>query len=321
MSRRPSTPSDRGRDATAPSQIPKAGWRDILLRVKAEIADDHVSVIAAGVAFYGLLALFPAIAALIGVAGLMLDPAAIEGQLAQAAAMLPEDAAQILQDQAQAVAQDSGGTATFAVIGGLALALYSASSGMRTLMEGMNIAYDEEEKRGFVRLYATALALTALLIVGAVVALGALLVLPALLGAVGLGSTFEALLSFGRWPVLAVLMVLGLAVIYRYAPSRENARWRWITPGSVVATVLWLVGSLAFSIYVRNFGSYNETYGSIGGVIILLMWLWLSAFIVLLGAELNAEMEHQTKRDTTTGGEQPMGRRGARMADSVGERP
>jgi len=312
--------SGRGREASRPSEIPKAGWRDILLRVKAEIADDHISVIAAGVAFYGLLAIFPAIAALIGIAGLVLDPAAIEGQLEQAAGMLPEDAAQILQDQARNVAQNSGG-ATIAVIGGLALALYSASSGMRTLMEGMNIAYDEEEKRGFVKLYATALALTAILIVGAIVALGAMLVVPALLGSLGLGGVFEAVLNYGRWPLLAVLMILGLAVIYRYAPSRENARWSWITPGSVVATILWLIASIAFSIYVSNFGSYNETYGSLGGVIILLMWLWLSAFIVLLGAELNAEMEHQTERDTTTGSKQPMGQRGARMADSVGPTP
>ena len=320
MARRPAEASDRGRQASRPSDIPKSGWRDILLRVKAEIADDHVSISAAGVAFFGLLAIFPAIAALIGVAGMVLEPAAIEEQLAQAAAVLPENAAQILQDQARKIAQNSGG-ATFAAIGGILLALYSASSGMRTLMESMNIAYDEEEKRGFVRLYATSLVLTLILIVGAVVALGALLVLPAVLGTIGLGRVFEAVLTYGRWPVLALLMILGLAIIYRYGPSRESARWRWITPGSVVATVLWLIASIAFSIYVRNFGSYNETYGSLGGVIILLMWFWLSAFAVLLGAELNAEMEHQTERDTTTGADQPMGRRGARMADSVGPTP
>jgi membrane protein len=312
--------TDRGRHASRPSDIPRSGWRDILLRVKSEIADDHVSISAAGVAFFGLLAIFPAIAALIGIAGLVLDPADIEAQLEQAAAVLPQDAARIVQDQARKVVQDTGGT-TFAVIAGLALALYSASSGMRTLMEGMNIAYDEEEKRGFVRLYATSLALTLVLIVGAVVALGAMLVLPAVLGSLGLGRVFEAVLTLGRWPVLALLMILGLAVIYRYGPSRENAQWRWITPGSVVATVLWVVASILFSIYVRNFGSYNETYGSLGGVIILLMWFWLSAFVVLLGAELNAEMEHQTKEDTTTGGQKPIGQRGARMADRVGPTP
>ena len=320
MARRPAEASGRGRQASRPTEIPSPGWRDILLRVKSEISDDHVSISAAGVAFFGLLAIFPAIAALIGVAGLVLDPASIEQQLAQAATVLPENAAQILTDQARKVASDSGG-ATFAAIAGVALALYSASSGMRTLMEGMNIAYDEAEKRGFVRLYATSLALTLVLIVGAIVAMAATLILPAVLATVGLGAVFEALLTYGRWPVLALLMILGLAVIYRYGPSRENARWRWITPGAVVATVLWLIASILFSIYVRNFGSYNETYGSLAGVVILLMWFWLSAFVVLLGAELNAEIEHQTERDTTTGGDRPMGRRGAQMADSVGPTP
>jgi membrane protein len=188
-------------------------------------------------------------------------------------------------------------------------------------MESMNIAYDEEEKRGFVRLYATSLALTLVLIVGAVVALGATLVLPIVLSTLGLGGVFEALLTYGRWPVLAALMMLGLAIIYRFGPSREEAEWRWITPGAVLATVLWVIASIAFSIYVRNFGSYTETYGSLGGVIILLMWMWLSAFVILLGAELNSEMEHQTEKDTTTGGEKPMGQRGARMADKVGPTP
>lgn len=310
----------RGREASRPSDIPKAGWRDILLRVKSEISNDHVSISAAGVAFYALLAIFPALAALIGIAGLMLDPATVESQLSQAAAVLPQEAAQILQDQARKVAENSSG-ASLAAIGGLLLALYSASSGMRTLMEAMNIAYDEEEKRGFVRLYVTALLLTLVLIVGVIITLGAMVVLPALLGSIGLGSVFQTALTYGRWPVLALLMILGLAIVYRYGPSRENARWRWTTPGSVVATVLWLIASILFSIYVQNFGSYTETYGALGGVIILLMWFWISAFVVLLGAELNSEMEHQTQRDTTTGPERPMGQRGARKADTLGQTP
>lgn len=320
MARSEAASNDRGRQASRPSEIPKAGWRDILLRVKSEISDDHVSISAAGVAFYGLLAVFPTIAALIGIAGMVFDPQAIESQLAGLASYLPQDAAAIVQDQASKIARNSGG-ATLAAIGGICLALYSASSGMRTLMESMNIAYDEEEKRGFVTLYATALLLTLVLIVGVIIALGATMLLPVVLATLGLGGIFEAVFTYGRWPVLALLMIIGLAVIYRYGPSRDDARWRWITPGSVAATVLWLIGSIAFSIYVRNFGSYNETYGSLGGVIILLMWFWLSAFIVLLGAELNAEMEHQTERDTTTGGRQPMGKRGALMADTVGRMP
>ncbi len=321
MARTDAVTDDRGRQATRPSEIPKPGWRDILLRVKNEISNDHVSISAAGVAFYGLLAIFPALAALIGVAGLVMDPSTVEDQIQQVAGMLPENAAQIVQDQARKVAENAGGAASFAAIGGILLALYSASTGIRTMMEAMNIAYDEEEKRGFVRLYATALLLTLVLIVGVVITLGAMVVLPALLTSIGLGAVFEAVLTYGRWPVLALLMILGLAIIYRYGPSRENAQWRWITPGAVIATVLWLIASILFSIYVRNFGSYTETYGTLGGVIILLMWFWLSAFVVLMGAELNSEMEHQTQRDTTTGPNRPMGQRGARKADTVGRTP
>ena len=312
--------AERGRQASGPTEIPKAGWRDILLRVKSEISDDHVSTAAAGVAFYGLLSAFPTIAALIGIAGLVMDPQTIESQLEQVASILPPDAASIVQDQARQVAQN-GSSATFAAFGGILLALYSASSGMRTLMDSMNIAYDEDEKRGFVRLYATSIALTILLIVGAVIALAATVVLPAVLATIGLGGVFQAVLTYGRWPLLALVMILGLAVIYRYGPSRDDAQWRWITPGSIVATILWIVASVLFSIYVSNFGSYNQTYGSLGGVIILLMWFWITAFVVLLGAELNAEMEHQTARDTTTGPERPMGQRGAKMADRVAKTP
>ncbi len=309
--------SDRGRQAARPSEIPTAGWRDILLRVKDEISDDHVSITAAGVAFYGLLAIFPAIAALISIAALVIDPAEVEAQLAQITSGLPEDAASLLTDQAHNIASTAEGQASLAALFGIALALYSASAGVKTLMEGMNIAYDEGEERGFVRFQLTALVLTIVLIFGVLLALGAAVVLPAIIDAIGLGGTLGTVLEYGRWPVLALMAMLGLGILYRYGPSRADARWQWITPGTVIATVLWLIGSLAFSIYVQNFGSYDETYGSIGGVIILLMWFWVSAFIVLLGAELNAEMEHQTEHDTTAGPERPMGERGAEMADKV----
>ncbi len=313
--------SDRGRDAAGPREIPKSGWRDILLRVKDEIGADHVSIVAAGTAFFGLLALFPAIAALIAIAGLVFDPAAIAAQLQSAAAVLPADAAQILQDQASAVASGGGTKLGFAAIAGLLLTLYSASKGMKTLIEGMNIAYDEEESRGFLMLNVVALALTLLLIVGLVLALGSTVVAPVIVATLGLGSVVEGLITWARWPVLAIVAALGLAVIYRYGPSRATPRWRWISPGAVIATLIWIVGSIAFSIYARNFGSFNETYGTLGGVIILLTWLWLSAFIVLLGAEFNSEMEHQTEHDSTTGEPRPKGERGAVKADTLGRQP
>ena len=314
------TAAERGRQAERPSQIPRAGWRDILIRTWHEIGNDHLSLIAAGIGFYALLALFPGIAAMVAIWGLAFDPQQIEQQIATISQLLPEQAAAIVTDQARKVAAGGGGLG-LAAAGGILLALYSASKGTKALIEGLNIIYDEEEKRGFIKLNFMALALharrdrrhdrrprpdrrradRARF--------------------VGLGPIVDALVSILRWPILFAGALVVLAALYRLAPSRAAARWRWVTPGAAVATVIWVLGSIAFSIYVRNFGSYNETYGSIGAVIILLMWLWLSAFVVLLGAEVNSEMEHQTERDSTTGAPEPRGRRGARVADEVAESP
>ncbi|QFT93153.1 hypothetical protein FIU86_09875 [Roseovarius sp. THAF9] len=306
----------RGQSANHPTEIPRRGWWDILLRVKSKIVADHVSVVSAGVAFFGLLAIFPAATTLISISGLLLDPSDVASQLEALVAMLPQNAAAIIEEQ---VLQVTGGdeTATgFAALFGLLLALYGATKGMMTLMEGMNIAYDEAEKRGFILLYATGIALTLLVIVGLIIAIGAMIVLPALIGYLGLPETVETAIIWLQWPLFTFLTVLGLSVLYRFGPSRANARWRWVSPGAVVATILWLIGTVGFSIYVQNFGSYNETYGTLGGVIILLTWLWLSSFIVLAGAELNSEIEHQTRKDPTTGPAQPEGQRGAVKADT-----
>lgn len=317
MADRAAEESGRGRDAERPRQIPKPGWRDVLIRTWKEMGRDHVTMVAAGVAFFGLLALFPAIAAIISLWGLMFDPAAIERQIEQVSAALPEQAAAIVREQARSVAAGAGGVG-LAAIAGLALTLYSATKGVKSLIEGLNIVYDEEESRGFVRVNLVALLLTLVLIAMMLAALGLIVVLPALLGVVGLGGTAETLIALLRWPLLALVAMLALAMLYRFAPSRATPRWRWISWGAVIATALWVAGSIAFSLYVQNFGSYNETYGSIGAVIVLLMWFWLSAYIVLMGAELNSEIEHQTERDSTTGAWKPMGERGARVADTVG---
>jgi membrane protein len=313
--------ASRGRNATRPRDIPTQGWRDILLRTKQAMVDDHVSVVAAGVAFFALLALFPAITAVISVTALVLDPAQIEAQMEELAGVLPEDAASIIQGQAQDVASGAETGLGLAAIFGVLLALYGASKGMKSLIEGMNIAYDEPESRSFIKYNAVALALTLFLIFGFLVAIGAIIVLPIVVGWIGLPDGITALVDYARWPILALLVMLGLAVIYRFGPSREDATWRWVSPGAVVATILWVLASIGFEIYVRNFGNYNETYGTLGGVIVLLTWLWVSALIVLLGAELNAEIEHQTQRDTTSGKPQPRGERGAKMADNVGRSP
>ena len=310
--------SERGRESDRPGEIPARGWWEILKRTWREMTEDHVSMIAAGVAFFWLLALFPAMAAVISIWGLMFDPGQIEGQLAQVAGMLPDQAAQIVRNQAQSIAANSGTGMNLAAISGVLLALYSASKGIKSLIEGLNVVYDEDEKRGFIRLNLVALALTLAMIGMLVAALGLILVLPAVLGTLGLGSLGETLIRILRWPLLALAAMIGLAILYRFAPSRDTPRWRWVSWGAAIATVLWVVGSIGFSLYVSNFGSYNETYGSIGAVIVLLMWFWLSALIVLMGAELNAEMEHQTARDTTAGAPAPMGRRGAHVADTLG---
>ena len=313
-------PAERGRQADRPSQIPTSGWRDILLRTWKEISDDHVSLIAAAVAFYGLLALFPAIAALISIWALAFDPLQIEQQIEGLTALLPPDAAAIVKEQAHNVAANAGGLSVGAAVG-ILIALYSAGKGMTALIEGLNIIYDEQEERGFIRLNLIALGLMLMVIVAMIVAIGAIIIVPILLNIIGLGPIAETLLRLLRWPILFGFALFVLAIIYRYGPSRARARWRWVSWGAAVATAIWTLGSIAFSIYVQNLGSYNETYGSLGAVVILLMWFWLSAFIVLLGAELNSEMEHQTERDSTTGPPQPRGRRGAYVADHVGEVP
>lgn len=308
--------TDRGRHAERPRDIPKPGWREILKRTMSEVTADHVSIVSAGVAFFGLLAIFPGIAALVSIAGMILDPATVEQQVAQLSGVLPEDAASILQDQAAKVASGQGAAGLAAVVG-LLLTLYSASKGTKSLMEGMNIAYDEDEKRNLIKLNVVALVLTLGLILGFAVALAVTVAAPALLGSMGLSSGVQTAVNWLRWPLLGVFAILGLAVLYRYGPSRADPKWRWVTPGAVIATILWVAGSILFSVYVRNFGSYNATYGALGGVIILLMWFWLSSFIVLLGAELNSEMEHQTARDSTTGKPRPRGERGAVKADTL----
>lgn len=317
----PAAERGRGRHADRPGQIPKAGWRDILLRTWEEMSRDHVSMVAAGVGFYGLLAIFPAITAIISIWGLMFDPQTIVDQIRTVGNVLPQQAQDVITDQASRIAEGAGTGVTLAAIGGILLALYSATKGVKSLIEGLNIIYDEEEKRGFLKLNLVALVLTLILILIMIGTLGVLVLYPALTGAFGFSSVVQTLITWLRWPLLAVIAVFGMAVLYRYAPSRDRPKWRWVSWGAVAATVLWIVGSIAFSVYMRYFGNYNETYGTLGAAIVLLTWFWLSAFVVLMGAELDSEIEHQTARDSTTGGREPMGQRGAHAADTVGRKP
>lgn len=271
------------------------GWWRMAANVYKEMGDDHVGLIGAGVAFYGLLAIFPGVVATMAVAGLVMEPNAVVSQLESLSRFLPQEAAQIVIDQAVAVAGSEGSGLGLAAIFGVLVALYSASKGVTSLMEGLNVAFEVKEKRGLVNYYLTAFGLTIGLILGFLLIVSILALLPVVLSFLQIGGMTETLVGLIRWPVLFAVLALGLAILYRYGPSREAVPWHWITPGAGAACILWLVGSVVFAIYVQNFGSYNETFGALGGVIILLTWLWLSAFIVLMGAEIDSEIERQDK--------------------------
>ena len=308
----------RGRDAVRPGGIPPRGWLDIGWRIYNRIIETSMSLIAAGVAFYGLLALFPAITALLAIGGLIVEPQQIVDQITSFGGVLPSDALGIVKDQATAVAGSDDTRLSLAAGLSLALALWSASRGMASLVQGLNIVYEEKEKSGFIALNLRVLALTLNLVIGFVVGLLAILGLPVLLSLADWPVTGEWIASALRWLLLVAMAMVGLAIVYRYGPSRTNARWRWITPGAVVACVVWVGASALFTLYVSRFASYNESFGALAGVIILILWLWISAFVLLLGGAINAEMEAQTRRDTTTGPPRPMGERGAYKADNLG---
>lgn len=312
---------DRGRGAQKPSEIPARGWRDILVRVKNNLTTDDVGIVSAGVAYFAFLAIFPALGALIAVYGLVADPASAQQTLMQLAGVLPAEARGVLGGELQNIVSASPGALGLGVVISLLLALWSASSGTGALIKALNIAYHEEEHRGFFRLTGMTLLLTLGGIVLVVLAITLIVALPVVLNHVGLSSIAATVARWARWPLLAAVILVALAAAYRYAPSRAEPRWRWISWGSVLATVLWLLASFLFSFYVSHFGKFDKTYGSLAAVVILLTWMYVSAYIVMLGAEVNAEMERQTQHDTTTGSPAPLGRRRAFAADTVGETP
>ena len=309
----------RGRSAAVPQQIPATGWKDIAKRTAKSIKEDQVTLLGAGVAFYTLLALFPAIIAGVSIYGLVADPDTVRDQINELTKLLSPETATILGTQIEQITSGAGGALGLATVVGILVALWSASSGMKALVTGVNLAYDETETRKFAKLRGLSLGLT----LGAMLLMGIALAL--IVGFPALASSWPAPLAWTagilRWVLLAVLVVLGLAVIYRLAPDRDQPRWHWVSWGSVIATLLWILASIGFSIYASSFGNYNKTYGALAGIIILMFWLYLSAVIVLIGAELNTEMELQTARDTTKGPEQPMGQRGGHAADHVAASP
>ena len=304
---------ERGRTAEWPTQIPGRGWWDILRRMRHALARDHIWVAAAGVAFCTLFAAIPGVAVILACFGLFADPGAVHRHLEMTGGLLPGAVSGFLADQMQAAAAAS----RFHLGGALLVALWSARAGASTLISVFNLAYRERESRSFLHYQAVVLAVTAAMCLFGLLAFALIAVMPLAAGALPLGPGARTAAYLGRWPALAILMALALAAVYRFAPSRRRPKWRWVGVGAAVATALWLTGSAGFSHYVARFASADETFGTLGVLMLLLTWFYLSAFAVLLGAELNAEMERQTGRDTTEGPERPLGRRGARVADTV----
>lgn len=308
----------RGRHAERPSDIPPPGWKDVIVRIYQNIGSDRVVALAAGVTFYLILALFPAIAALVALYGLFADPTTIAAHLDSLSGILPEGALNVLGDQLKHIAAQGNSKLGITFVIGLATALWSANAGTKSLFDALNLVNKEPEKRGFIKLNAISLAFTLAVIAFVILSLAAVVVLPVVLNYLQITAAADLATRTLRWPALVVAVMLGLALLYRFGPSRALPRWRWITPGSVFAAIAWLAVSVLFSWYAANFGSYNKTYGSLGAVIGFMIWIWLSVIVVLLGEELNTEMEHQSVRDTTAGAAKPMGSRGAKMADTVG---
>jgi membrane protein len=306
----------RGRQAATPEQIPARGWKDILLRTRKEFAEDQIPLVSAGVTFYALLAMFPALGSFVALYGLFADVSEVRGHLQVLSAVLPAGVLTFLAGEMVRVSAAHEAGLSFAFIGGLALSIWSANGATKAMITAMNIAYDETEKRGFFRRTLISLGFTLGLLIFGISALAAIAAPPAIESF--LGPSAATVFRLSTWPVLLVAVGLGLAVLYRYGPSRHKARWRWLTWGSGAALLLWIAASAAFSIYVANFANYEKTYGSLGAAVGLMMWVYVSSQVVLFGAELNSEIEHQTARDTTVGPEKPLGARGAVMADTVG---
>jgi membrane protein len=309
---------ERGRHADHPLQIPWPGWKDILWRTYRETRSDRLFSIAAGVAFFVLLAIFPAITALVSGSGFFFNATTITENFSLLEDILPGNVLDLLREQAGRIAAKGGGALSVGVIAGILVALWSTMSAVKAVIDALNVIYEEHESRSFIRLNVVAFVLTLAGFAAFLLVIGAVVVMPLILSFVGLGGMTATLAWIVRWPALFVALLIGLAMLYRYAPDRKHARWQWVSVGSVFAAVAWIAASFLFSWFLAHFANYNATYGSLGAAVGLMMWLWISTTVVLLGAELNAEIEHQTARDTTIGEEKPLGTRGAAMADTVG---
>ncbi len=303
--------------ADKPSEIPARGWTQVAKRVFNDIGEDRVMAEAAAVTYYALLAIFPAIAALISLYGLIANPADIGKHVASLGGVVPQGGMQIITDQIKSLTAAPSNALGFGAIFGLLTTVWSANAGIKSLFDALNAVYEEKETRSFLHRTWLSLAFTLGALVFIILALTAVAVVPAVLQFVHMGWVADALLNLGRWPLMLGAIMLFLALVYRYGPSRSKAKWRWVSWGSGFAGIFFIVASAAFSWYASNFGSYNKTYGSLGAAVGFMTWIWISTIILLIGAELNAELEHQTAKDSTVGPPKPMGSRGAARADHL----
>ncbi|WP_447553679.1 YihY/virulence factor BrkB family protein [Vreelandella sp. EE22] len=308
----------RGRGAHAPGDIPTPGLVDVGWRVVRAARRNRLTMLAAGVAFYALLALFPTIAAVISLWGLMFDPMEAGQQLFEISRFMPPDAASLIDQQAEQVIENTESGNFMAAMIGLGIAMFIASKGVAVLVVGLNVVYGESEKRPFLHRTVLLTALTFGLIVMTLVSLGFIALIPMGVDSLTIESPLDQIIKWLRWPALLILMSFLISALYRFAPYRRKPRWEWINYGTLFATAMWLLGSGILSLYVRHFTTFSELYGSLGAVVALMMWFWLSAFIVLFGAELNCELERQTCNDTTVGRPRPLGEREAFAADTIG---
>jgi membrane protein len=272
-------------------------WKIILKKVKNEVENDRVGLIAAAVAYYALFSIFPLLIATVSIYGIFADPIDVAKQIQIMAQFVPRDALQVIDRELMSIVQNSSGKLGFGAAVSILITLWTASKGTKVLMEAMNIAYGEKEKRGFFRFNSTALILTLGAVVTTVLAVGSIAVLPPIMDLIGFGGFANTLIRVLRWPVLLVLFMSGLAILYRYGPSRHQLRWRWMTIGGAVTTFMILLASVGFAFYVEKYGAYNKTYGSLAGVVVLLLWFYLVSYAVLLGVEFNAEIEQALSRD------------------------
>jgi membrane protein len=272
---------------------PTRGLKELVRHAYTNVGTHRVLALAAGVAFYSILAIFPAIAALVGIYGLFADPTSISTHLDSVADFLPGGAIDVIRDQLTRMASHGKSALGLTFVVGLGVSLWSANAGLKALFDALNLVHEAEEKRGLIKLNIVSLAFTILGIIFAILALAAVIAIPLILNATGLGGATELLVNVGRWPILFLAVALVLALIYRYGPCRPDPQWRWITWGSAFASVAWIALSILFSWYAANFGSYNATYGSLGAIMGFMVWLWMSTIVVLLGAEIDAEMEHR----------------------------